>query len=150
MYKKSNFGLIHTFIESCALLFFKGVLLKDKKGILIQQTENVQAARQLRFTNVKEIAKLKKLITDYILEACEVEESGVKVEMKKTKDYKMPVELQQQLDKQPKIKKAIEALTQGRKRAYLFYLSQAKQSKTRIARVEKYTQQILLGKGLDD
>ncbi len=150
IYKKSNIVLIHTFKEYCALLFPKGVLLKDTKGILIQQTENVQSARQIRFTSVQEIVKLKDVIKDYTFEACEIEDLGLKVELKKTKDYKMPEEFQNKLDEIPTLKTAFEALTPGRQRGYIFYFSQPKQSKTRIIRVEKYVQQILKGKGLDD
>lgn len=149
-YKKSNIVLIHVFKEYCALLFFKGALLKDPKGILIQQTENVQAARQVRFTNVKEITKLKAVLKAYIYEACEVEESGVKVPMKKTKEFSVPDEFQQKLNKNAALKKAFHALTPGRQRGYLLYFSSAKQSKTREARIEKYIPQILDGKGLDN
>ncbi len=149
-FKKSSIVLIHMFKEYCAILFFKGVLLKDTNGILIQQTENVQSARQIRFTSVQEIVKLKVVIKDYIFEACEVEESGLKVKLKKTTDYKIPEEFQKILDENPTLKTAFKALTPGRQRAYIFYFSQPKQSKTRTARVEKYLQQILNGKGLDD
>lgn len=149
-YNSSNIVLIHTFKEYCAVLFFKGVLLKDPKGILIQQTENVQSARQIRFTSIQEIAKLKSAIKDYIFEACEVEESGVKVKLKKTADLKIPEEFQNILNEKPSLKTAFKALTPGRQRAYLFYFSQPKQSKTRTARVEKYVPQILNGKGLED
>ena len=149
-FQKSNIVLIHVFKEYCALLFFKGVLLKDPKGILIQQTENVQAGRQLRFTSVGEIEELKATIKAYIYEAVEVEEAGLKVELKKTEEYTIPEEFQSKLDKDATLKTAFEALTPGRQRAYLFYFSAAKQSKTRDARVEKYIPQILDGKGLDD
>ena len=147
---KSNIVLIHGFKEYCALLFFKGVLLNDPNGLLIQQTKNVQSARQMRFTNAKEIAKLGKNIKAYIYEAIEVEKAGLKVKLKKTTEYEIPEEFQTQLNKKPALKKAFEALTPGRQRAYLFYFSQPKQSKTREARVEKYTKQILAGKGLND
>ena len=147
---KSNIVLIHGFKEYCALLFFKGVLLNDPNGLLIQQTKNVQSARQMRFTNAKEIAKLGKNIKAYIYEAIEVEKAGLKVKLKKTTEYEMSEEFQTQLNKKPALKKAFEALTPGRQRAYLFYFSQPKQSKTREARVEKYTKQILAGKGLND
>jgi len=149
-YKKANIVLIHTFKEYCAILFPKGVLLNDKKSILIQQTENVQSARQMRFTNVQEITKLKKAIQEYIFEACEVEAQGLKVELKKTADYEVPEEFQIKLDKSQALKSAFEALTPGRQRAYLFYFSQAKQSKTREERVNKYIDAILAGKGKDD
>jgi len=122
----------------------------DANGILIQQTENVQSARQIRFTNVKEIAKLEKTLKAYIYEAIEVEKAGLKVAYKKTADYKMPEEFQKKLNKSATLKKAFEALTPGRQKAYIFYFSQAKQAKTREARVEKYVKQILLGKGLED
>lgn len=150
MYQKSNIVLIHGFKDYCALLLFKGALLKDKKKILIQQTENVQAARQIRFTSVKEITKLKATIKAYLYEAVEVEESGAKVEFKKTKEFTMPEEFQQKLDKSRGLKKAFEALTPGRQRGYLLYFSSAKQSKTRESRIEKYLPSILEGKGLDD
>ena len=149
-YKNSNIVLIHTFKEYCAILFPKGVLLKDKEGVLIQQTENVQSARQIRFTSIQEIDTLKTVIKDYTLEACKLEDLGLKVTLKKTIDYKIPEELQSKLDETPALKTAFEALTPGRKRAYIFYFSQPKQSKTRSTRVEKYTQQILKGKGLDN
>jgi uncharacterized protein YdeI (YjbR/CyaY-like superfamily) len=149
-FQGANIVLIHVFKEYCALLFFKGALMKDAKGILIQQTENVQSARQIRFTSVPEITKMKATVKAYIYEAVEVEESGLKVEMKTTKEYDVPEEFQMKLEKSAALKEAFEALTPGRQRAYLFYFSAAKQSKTREARVEKYMQQILDGKGLDD
>lgn len=150
VFEKKNIVLIHTFKEYCALLFFKGALLKDIKGILIQQTENVQAARQIRFTNIKEVLKLEKVLKSYIYEAVEIEKAGLKVELKKTSDYSIPEEFQKKLDKMKSLKTAFEALTPGRQRAYLFYFSQPKQTNTREARVEKYIQQILDGKGLND
>lgn len=150
MFDKKNIVLIHGFKEYCALLFFKGALLKDPHGILIQQTENVQAARQIRFTSVKEIVKLKAVLKAYIYEAVEVEEAGLKVNYKKTTDFKIPEEFQIKLDKSAALKKAFYSLTPGRQKAYIFHFSSAKQSKTREARVEKYTKQILKGKGLDD
>ncbi len=148
--QKSNVVLIHEFKEYCAYLFFKGVLLNDTNGILIQQTENVQSARQIRFTNVREIVEMKDILKTYIYEAIAVEEAGLKVTLKKTAEFNVPEEFQKKLDKMPALKKAFEALTPGRQRAYLFHFSQPKQSKTREARVEKYTKQILNGKGLDD
>lgn len=149
-YKNDNIVLIHVFKEYCAFLFFKGALLQDPHGILIQQTKNVQSARQIRFTNVKEIAKQKDILKAYIYEAIEVEKAGLKVKLKKTADYGIPEEFQTQLSKKPALKKAFEALTPGRQRAYLFYFGQAKQSKTREARVEKYIPKILSGLGLED
>ncbi len=149
-YKKSNIVLIHTFKEYCAILFPKGVLLKDSEKILSQQTENVQSARQIRFTNIQEINQQKKLITVYVSEACEVEDLGLKVELKKTSDYKIPGEFQIKLDENAKLKTAFETLTPGRQRAYLFYFSQAKQSKTRTLRVENAIEKILGGEGLND
>ncbi|WP_346316288.1 YdeI/OmpD-associated family protein [Chitinophaga sp. YIM B06452] len=146
----SNVVLIHEFKEYCAYLFFKGSLLVDPEGILIQQTENVQGARQIRFTNISEVKKLAPVVKRYIYEAIEVERAGMKVPLKKTADFKVPEEFQQKLDKQPALKKAFEALTPGRQRAYLFYFSAPKLSKTRESRVEKYMPQILSGKGLDD
>ena len=149
-FEKSNIVLIHVFKEYCALLFFKGALLKDTRGILIQQTENVQSARQVRFTNLQQIVKLEPMLKAYIYEAVEVEEAGLKVELKKTKAYTMPGELQKQLEKKPALKKAFDALTPGRQRGYMLYFSAPKQSKTRESRVEKCMPQILDGKGLND
>lgn len=149
-FQKGNIVLIHVFKEYCALLFFKGVLLQDTDNILIQQTENVQVARQIRFTNVREIVQLAPVLKAYIYEAIEVEKAGLKVALKKTKDFAIPEEFQKRLDEMPALKTAFKALTPGRQRAYLFYFAAAKQSQTRESRVEKYTQQILDGKGLDD
>ena len=149
-FQNTNIVLIHGFKEYCALLFFKGSLLSDPNSILIQQTENVQSARQVRFTNVREIVKMDKVLKAYVYEAIEVEKAGLKVKLKKTPDFKIPEEFQKQLDKKPALKKAFDALTPGRQRAYIFYFAQAKQSKTREARVEKSMKQILNGKGLDD
>lgn len=149
-YEDKNIVLIHVFKEYCAFLFFKGALLKDKKKILIRQTENVQAARQVRFTNVKEIKKLKSALIAYIYEAVKIEESGVKIEFKKTKEFNMPEEFQKKLDKNAKLKTAFQALTPGRQRGYLLHFSSAKQSKTRESRIEKCIPQIMNGKGLDD
>jgi uncharacterized protein YdeI (YjbR/CyaY-like superfamily) len=142
--------LIHGFKEYCALLFIKGALLDDPKGILIQQTENVQAARQVRFTNVREIDKMQKTLKAYIHGAIEVEKAGLKVKLKKTSDFTLPVEFQKKLDEIPALKTAFDALTPGRRRAYLFYFSSPKQAKTRESRIEKCIQQILDGKGLND
>jgi len=149
-FEKTNIVLIHGFKEYCALLFFKGALLNDAKGILIQQTKNVQAARQVRFTNVRGIVKMKPILKAYIYEAIEVEKAGLKVNFKKTTEFKIPEEFQNKLDEIPALKTAFDALTPGRQRGYLFYFSQPKQSKTRESRVEKCMQQILKGKGLDD
>lgn len=145
-----NIVLIHGFKEYCALLFMKDALLKDARGILVQQTENVQAARQIRFTHVREITGMEKTLKDYIREAIEVEKAGLKVKLKKTADFTVPEEFQKKLDEIPALKAAFDALTPGRQRAYLFYFSGAKQSKTRGSRVEKWMPQILKGKGLDD
>src|SRR5271165_1986583 len=134
-FQKSNVVLIHVFKEYCALLFFKGALLKDADGILIQQTENVQAARQIRFTNVREIVQMEPILKAYIHEAIEVEKSGLKVKLKKTSDLKVPEELQTMLDEFPEFKSAFEALTPGRQRAYIYHFSAPKQSKTRESRV---------------
>lgn len=150
VYEKSNIVLIHTFKDYCAVLFFKGALLKDPKGVLIQQTENVQSARQIRFTSIKEVDKLKATIKAYIFEAVEIEEKGLKVELKKPAEFVMAEEFKVALDKKPALKKAFEALTPGRQRGYLLYFSQAKQAKTREARIEKYIPHIMDGKGLDD
>ena len=146
----SNIVLLHGFKEYCAVLFFKGSLLKDAENILIQQTKNVQVPRKARFTNVKEITKIKATLKAYIYEAIEVEKAGVKVDLKKTKEYKIPEEFQKKLDENPHLNKAFKALTPGRQRGYLLYFSAPKQSKTRESRIEKYTQPILNGKGLTD
>ena len=148
--QKSNIVLIHVFKEYCALLFFKGALLNDTDGILIQQTKNVQAARQIRFTNVREIIKMKPLLKAYIHEAIEVEKAGLKVNLKKTTEFNMPEEFQKKLDKTPALKTAFYELTPGRQRGYMLHFSAPKQSKTREGRVEKCMQQILNGKGLND
>lgn len=145
-----NIVLIHGFKDYCALLFHKGALLKDTNQILIQQTENVQAARQLRFKSVKEIDEMKTTIKAYIQEAIEIEKAGLKVDLKEHTEYIIPEELHNKFEETPALKTAFEALTPGRQRAYIFYFSQAKQSKTREARIEKYKQQILDGKGLND
>jgi uncharacterized protein YdeI (YjbR/CyaY-like superfamily) len=149
-FQKSNIVLLHVFKEYCALLFFKGSLLKDANGILIQQTENVQAARQVRFTNVREIVKMEPILKAYIYEAIEVEKAGLKVNLKRTTEFTIPNEFKNILDKTPALKTAFNALTPGRQRAYILYFSAPKQSKTRESRVEKYMQQILNGKGLND
>ncbi|MDX7997266.1 YdeI/OmpD-associated family protein [Bacillus subtilis] len=149
-YHNKNIVLIHGFKEYCALLFHKGALLQDADGILIQQTENVQAARQVRFTNVQEINELENILKAYIHEAIEVEKAGLKVEVNKNIELNIPEELQNKFDEIPALKTAFEALTPGRQRAYTLYFSQAKQSKTRESRVEKYVQKILDGKGLKD
>ncbi|MED3603174.1 YdeI/OmpD-associated family protein [Bacillus subtilis] len=149
-YNNKNVVLIHGFKEYCALLFHKGALLQDAHGILIQQTENVQAARQIRFTNVQEINELENILKAYIHEAIEVEKAGLKVEVNKNIELNIPEELQNKFDEIPALKTAFEALTPGRQRAYTLYFSQAKQSKTRESRVEKYVQKILDGKGLKD
>jgi uncharacterized protein YdeI (YjbR/CyaY-like superfamily) len=145
-----NVVIIHSFKEYCALLFFKGALLKDAKGLLIQQTENVQAGRQLRFTDVRDIVKLKTTIKAYLQEAIAVEKAGLKVAMKPTAEFAMPDEFQAKLNESPALKTAFEALTPGRQRAYLLHFAAAKQAKTREARIEKCTPQILNGKGLLD
>lgn len=148
--QNGNIVLIHAFKEYCALLFFKGALMKDPDGILIQQTKNVQSARQMRFTNLVEVLERADAIKAYIREAIEIEKAGLKITLKKTSAFAVPNEFQSKLDAIPALKKAFEALTPGRQRAYLFHFSQAKQSQTRTARVEKYIPQILNGKGLDD
>lgn len=149
-YQKSNIVLIHAFKDYCALLFFKGSLLQDANGILIRQTENVQASRQIRFTSAQEIIEMEPVLKSYIFEAVEVEKAGLKVNFKKTKEYPVPEELLNRFDEIPALKAAFKDLTPGRQRAYLLYFSAAKQSGTRVARVEKYIQHILNGKGLDD
>lgn len=150
MHEGRNIVLIHTFKEYCAVLFFKGALLNDDNGILIQQSENVQSARQIRFTNSKEIVKLEKILKAYIYEAVEVEKAGLKVKLKKVAEYNMPQEFQKKLAKSKALKAAFEKLTPGRQRGYLLHFSSAKQSATREARVEKYIPKIMEGKGLDD
>ncbi|WP_088188950.1 YdeI family protein [Desulfosporosinus sp. FKA] len=149
-FEGKNIVLIHGFKEYCALLFPKGALLKDPNGILIQQTENVQQGRQIRFNNVQEIVALEAILKAYIYEAIEVEKAGLKVIKKETSDFTIPEEFQKKLDENPALKAAFETLTPGRQRAYIFYFAQPKQSKTRESRVEKYIPQILNGKGLND
>ncbi|PZR21760.1 MAG: hypothetical protein DI535_27685 [Citrobacter freundii] len=146
----NNVVLIHTFKEYCAVLFFKGALLNDPEGLLIQQTKNVQAARQMRFTNAKEVAKSEKALKAYVYEAIEVEKAGLKVKLKKTKEFEMPDEFRAALDKKASLRKAFEALTPGRQRAYLLFFGSAKQAKTREERIKKYTAEIMKGKGLND
>ncbi len=150
MHQKSNIVLIHSFKEYCAFLFFKGALMQDPEGILIQQSKNVQAARQIRFTNAEEIISLKSSLKKYIFEAVEIEKAGLKVDLKKTTEFPVAEEFQQKLDENPKLKTAFEALTPGRQRAYLLHFSQPKKAKTRESRVEKYIPLIFEGKGLND
>ena len=149
-YQKSNVVLIHGFKEYCALLFMKGTLLKDPNGILVQQTENVQAARQIRFTNVREIVEMEPILKAYIKEAIKVEKAGLEVDYKKTSEFAVPEEFQNRLIESPALKTAFDALTPGRQRGYLLHFSAAKQSKTRETRIEKCLQQILDGKGLNE
>lgn len=149
-FENSNIVLIHEFKDYCALLFFKGALLSDSGGILIQQTENVQSARQIRFRNIREINELESVVRTYIFEAIEVEKSGLQVNFKKTTEFQIPDELLQKFDEFPALKTAFETLTPGRQRAYILYFSAPKQPKTRVARVEKYLPKIMIGKGLDD
>ena len=150
VHKKSNIVLIHVFKEYCALLFFKGALLKDDKGILIQQTKNVQAARQIRFTSTQEIIEMEHQLKEYIKQAIEVEKAGLKVEFKKTVEFEVAEEFQKKLDEIPALKTAFLALTPGRQRAYLHHFSQPKQSITRESRIEKCLEKILSGEGLND
>ncbi len=149
-YEGKNIFLIHGFKEYCAFLFFKGALMKDPDNILIQQSKNVQAARQIRFTDVGQINDLEEVLRSYMFEAVEIEESGAKVEMKKTKEFEMAEEFQEKLDQNPALQEAFKALTPGRQRAYLLHFSSAKQSKTREARIEKCIPQIMDGIGLND
>ncbi len=149
-FQNKNIVLIHGFKEYCALLFFKGSLLNDSYKILIQQTKNVQVARQIRFTNIREIVKMKTVLKAYIYEAIEVEKAGLKANLKKTTEFDMPEEFQNKLNKNTDLKKAFKTLTPGRQRAYLLYFSTPKQSKTRESRIEKYIKPILNGKGLND
>lgn len=149
-FNAGNVVLIHTFKEYCALLFFKGALLNDAHTLMIRQTENVQAARQMRFTDIGQIKELQPVITQYIYEAIEIEKAGLKVPLKKTADFMIADELQIKMDELPALRTAFEALTPGRQRGYHLYFAAAKQAKTRQARVEKYIPQILAGKGLED
>lgn len=145
-----NVVLIHGFKNYCALLFHKGALIKDKPGHLVQQTENVQAARQLRFTSLDDIIKHKTIIKDYIAQAIQLEKDGAKIQLKKTAEFTVPLEFSNALKKDPKLKTAFGSLTPGRQRAYLLHFSQAKQATTREARIKKVIPKILAGKGLDD
>ncbi len=149
-HNKSNIVLIHGFKDYCALLFHKGVLLADPENILIQQTKHVQSARQIRFKNLKEIKQEEAIIKTYIFEAIEVEKAGLEVKLKKTSEFEMPEEFEQRLTEVPELKVAFEKLTPGRQRGYLLHFSQAKQAKTRIARIDKCTPKILNGEGLND
>ncbi len=149
-FQNSNVVLIHAFKEYCAILFVKGALLKDSRGILITQTENVQAGRQIRFTNVREIDEMEAILKEYIHEAIEIEKAGLKVDFKKTTEFIVPEEFQNKLNENPDLKTAFEALTPGRQRAYILYFSAPKQSTTRESRIEKWLPQILIGKGLND
>ncbi len=149
-YQRSNILIIIGFKEYCALLFFKGALLNDANGILIKPGDNSQAGRQIRFTNMQEIVKMEPVLKSYIYEAIEVEKAGLKVVVKKTSEYSIPEEFQKKLDAIPALKTAFDALTPGRQRAYIFYFSVPKQSKTRESRIEKYLPHILQGKGLND
>jgi uncharacterized protein YdeI (YjbR/CyaY-like superfamily) len=149
-FQNNNIVLIHVFKEYCALLFFKGALLSNADGLLIQQTENVQAARQIRFTNLEGITSKRAALKAHMFEAIEVVKAGLKVELKKIKEFAIPEEFQQKLEKTPNLEKAFKQLTPGRQRAYLLHFSAPKQAKTREARVEKYITQIMNGKGLDD
>jgi uncharacterized protein YdeI (YjbR/CyaY-like superfamily) len=149
-FQKKNIVLIHGFKEYCAMLFFKGALLKDPDGILIQQTQHVQAGRQVRFTSVRRIVRMRATLKAYVYEATEVEKAGLKVPLKKTAEFPVPEEFQKKLKEIAALKTAFNALTPGRQRAYIFYFSAAKQSSTRASRVEKYIPQILKGKGLED
>jgi uncharacterized protein YdeI (YjbR/CyaY-like superfamily) len=149
-FQKTNIVLIHVFKDYCAFLFFKGALLNDTEDILIQQTKNVQVARQIRFTNVQEIVKMKTILKAYIYEAIEVEKAGLKVNLKKTSEFTIPEEFKNKLNKTPALKTAFHSLTPGRQKSYIIYFSSPKLSKTRESRVEKSMKQILNGKGLDD
>ncbi len=149
-FQKSNIVLVRGFEEYCALLFFKGALLNDAEGVLISQTENTQATRQIRFTNVREIVEMETILKAYVYEAIEAEKAGLKVNYKKTTEFIMPEEFQHRLDEIPALKTAFDALTPGRQRAYILYFSAPKLPKTRESRVEKCVQQILNGKGLND
>jgi len=145
-----NVALIHAFKEYCAILFHKGALLKDPERVLIQQTKNVQAARQIRFTSVRDVTRLAPTVEAYLREAIEIERAGLKVPFKKTEDLELPAELESRLAASGKLRAAFAALTPGRQRAYIFHFSQPKRSETRAARVEKHLPRILAGLGLDD
>lgn len=149
-FQKSNIGLLHVFKDYCAILFFKGALLRDAEGVLVQQTEHTQAARQMRFTTVREVVEREAVLKAYIQEAIEVAKSGLKVAFKKPGEFRLPKEFEIELDENPTLKSAFSALTPGRQRAYLLYFSAPKQSKTRASRVEKWRRQILDGKGLNE
>ncbi len=149
-FQGNHIVLIHVFKQYCALLFFKGALFKDPEGILVQQTKNVQSARQIRFTSLQQIGEMKSVVKAYIREAIDVEKAGLKVEFKQTSEFEVPEEFINKLDEDPDLKTAFDALTPGRQRGYLLYFAAAKQSKTREARIEKHTKHILNGKGLDD
>jgi uncharacterized protein YdeI (YjbR/CyaY-like superfamily) len=149
-FQESNIVIIGGFKEYCALMFFKGVLLKDPNNILIRQTENVQASRQIRFINVQEIIEMESILKSYIYEAIEIEKSGLEIDFKETREFVIPEELQRKLNENASLKRAFEALTPGRQRAYILYFSSPKQSKTRESRIKKYVEQILNGKGLND
>lgn len=149
-FQQKNVVLIHGFKDYCALLFPKGALLHDTEGILIQQTKNVQAARQIRFTNLRQIKEMEPVLRTYLYQAIAVEEAGLAVPLKKTEEFNMPEEFRGQLNKNRFLKKAFDSLTPGRQRGYLLYFSSAKQAKTRIERIEKYIPEILKGKGLND
>ena len=149
-FENNNIVLMHGFKDYCALLFMKGTLLNDPLGILVQQTENVQSARQIRFTDVDEIVEMENVLKGYITNAIEVEKAGLKVEFKKTSEFTVPNELQEKFAENPALKTAFETLTPGRQRGYVLHFSAPKQSKTRVSRIEKYIPKILDGKGLDD
>jgi len=150
IHQKRNVVLMHGFKEYCALLFFKGALMKDPQKILIQQTKNVQVPRQIRFRNVREVVRLRSVLKAYVRDAIEVQKSGVRFTRKKTSDFTVPAEFKSKLDESPALRKAFRSLTPGRQRGYIFHISSAKQSATRTARVEKCTPRILHGKGLLD
>ena len=149
-FQASNVVIIQGFKEYCALLFCKGALLKDPKGVLIRQTENVQAARQIRFTSVREIGKMEPIVKAYIREAMDAEKAGLEVKFKETSEFTVPEEFQSKLDRNPALKKAFAALTPGRQRGYLLHFAAPKQSQTRESRIEKCMPQILKGRGLND
>jgi uncharacterized protein YdeI (YjbR/CyaY-like superfamily) len=149
-YEGNNIVLMHGFKDYCALLFFKGALMKDVAGILVAQTENVQSGRQIRFAHLQEIIEMEPILKDYVAEAIAVEKAGLKVEFKKTAEFTMPDELQTRFDQEPDFKAAFEGLTPGRQRGYLLYFAGAKQAKTRESRIEKCIPKILEGKGLND
>ena len=149
-FQDGNVAILQGFKDACALMFFKGALLKDPDGILERPGANSQAARRIMFTSVKQITAMESSLKGYIQQAIEVEKAGLKVKLKDVQEFAIPDEFQHKLDKMPALKKAFEALTPGRQKGYLLHFAGAKQAKTRASRIEQCTPQILAGKGLHD